>query len=46
MFILSELIVEGNLDEKITKTMLKEQLAEVLKTLTEREQEVLALRMV
>ena len=44
LLIPGELIVEGNLDEKITKTMLKEQLAEVLKTLTEREQEVLALR--
>ena len=40
----TELIVESNLDERITKTMLKEQLAEVLETLTEREQEVLALR--
>lgn len=39
-----ELIAEEDLDERITKTMLKEQLAEVLKTLSEREQEVLALR--
>lgn len=44
LLIPGELIVEGNLDEEITKTLLKEQLAEVLKTLTEREQEVLALR--
>jgi RNA polymerase primary sigma factor len=38
------LIVEGDLDEEITKIMLREQLTEVLETLTEREQEVLALR--
>ena len=43
-FIPDELIVEEDLDERVTKTMLKEQLAEVLKTLSEREQEVLALR--
>lgn len=44
LLIPDELIVEGDLDEEITKIMLREQLAEVLETLTEREQEVLALR--
>lgn len=43
-FIPDELIAEEDLDERIAKAMLKEQLAEVLKTLSEREQEVLALR--
>lgn len=43
-FIPDELIAEEDLDERITKRMLKEQLAEVLKTLSEREQEALALR--
>lgn len=44
LLIPDELIVEGDLDEEITKIMLREQLAEILETLTEREQEVLALR--
>lgn len=39
-----ELIVESDLEERIMKTMLKEQLEEALETLTDREREVLALR--
>lgn len=40
----NELIIENDLDERIAKTLLKDQLTEVLETLTEREQKVLTLR--
>ncbi len=44
MFIQNLLNTEEDLYERITKTMLKEQLSKVLETLTEREERVIALR--